>query len=84
MTAMNLYKDSPMSSTVVQAVDDAFRGDERVSFRWFKTKAREAARDALTEKLLKIAMDNLLRTCTSFPEYIHKACLTYYSQGFFE
>lgn len=70
MTAMNLYMDSPMFSTVVQAVDDAFRGDERVSFRWLRTKARQAAQDALTEKLLKIAMDNLLRMCIRFLEYI--------------
>jgi hypothetical protein len=61
-TAMNLYKDSSMSVNVVQAVNEAFKEDQRASFRWLRTKAREAAREALTDRLLKISMDNRLRT----------------------
>jgi hypothetical protein len=61
-TAMNLYKDSTMFTNVVRAVNEAFKEDRRASFRWLRTKAREAAREVLTDRLLKIAMDNRLRT----------------------
>ena len=62
-TTMNLYKDSAMSANVVQAVNEAFQQDQRASFRWLRTKAREAAREALTDRLFKIMMDN--RLCMS-------------------
>jgi hypothetical protein len=60
-TAMNLYKDSTMSINVVRAVNEAFKKDQRASFRWLRTKDREAAREALTDRLFKIVMDNRLR-----------------------
>jgi len=49
-----------MSTNVVQAVNEAFKEDQRASFRWLRTKAREAAREALTDRLFKIIMDNRL------------------------
>ena len=61
MTAMNLYKDLAMSANVVQAVNEAFKEDQRASLKWLRTKAREAAREALTDRLFKIIMDNRLR-----------------------
>jgi hypothetical protein len=51
-----------MFTNVVRAVSEAFKEDRRASFRWLRTKAREAAREVLTDRLLKIAMDNRLRT----------------------
>ena len=61
MTAMNLYKDLAMSANVVQSVNEAFKEDQRASLKWLRTKAREAAREALTDRLFKIIMDNRLR-----------------------
>ena len=52
-----------MSANMVQAVNEAFKQDQRASFRWSRTKAREAAREALTNRLFKIMMDN--RLCMS-------------------
>jgi len=60
-TAMNLYKKSLNPDHVIQAVNEAFHEDQKVSFRWLGTSAREGARKILTNKLLKIAMDNCLR-----------------------
>ena len=60
LTAINLYNDSTISTNVVWAVNEAFKEDQGVSFRLLKTKAQEAAREALTDKLLKIVMDNCL------------------------
>jgi len=59
-TAMNLYKDLAMHTNVVQAVNEAFKEDQRASLKWLRTKAREAAREALTDRLFKIIMDNRL------------------------
>ena len=63
-----------MSANMVQAVNEAFKQDQRASFRWLRTKAREAAREALTDRLLKIMMDNHL--CMS-DFGVCKASLTY-------
>ena len=52
-----------MSANVVKAVNEAFKQDQRVSFRWLRTNAREAAQEVLTDKLFKIMMDN--RLCMS-------------------
>ena len=57
---MNLYKGSTVSSTVIQAVNEAFKQDQRGSFSWFNTNAREAARETLIDRMFKIAMDNRL------------------------
>ena len=73
---MNLYRDSVMSANVVQAVNEAFKQDQRVSFRWLRTNAREAAQEVLTDKLFKIMMDN--RLCMS-DFGVCKASLTYSS-----
>ena len=59
-TAMNLYKDSTVPSTVIQAVNEAFKQDQRGSFKWFNTNAQQAARETLTDRMFKIAMDNRL------------------------
>jgi len=59
-TAMHLYKDSTVSSTVIQAVNEAFKQDQRGSFKWFNINARQAAQEALTDRMFKIAMDNCL------------------------
>jgi hypothetical protein len=58
---MNLYKLANLNH-VIKAVNEAFHEDQQVSFRWLWTPAREGAREILTNKLLKIAMDNRLRT----------------------
>ena len=60
---MNLYKKSMNSDHVIKAVNDAFREDQKVSFGWLGTPACKDARNILTNKLLKIAMDN--RLCMS-------------------
>jgi hypothetical protein len=60
-TAMNLYKKSLSPDHVIQAVNEAFQEDQKVSFGWMGTSAREGARKILINKLLKIAMDNCLR-----------------------
>ena len=60
---MNLYKDSTMSTAVVRAVKEAFEEDQRASFRWTQSRARDSARKALTDRMLKIALDN--RLCAS-------------------
>ena len=52
-----------MSSTVVQAVNEVFKEDQSNSFRWLRTKARQDARETLTDRMLKIIMDN--RLCMS-------------------
>ena len=62
-TAMNLYKKSMNPDHVIKAVNEAFHEDQKVSFGWLWTPAREGARKILTNKLLKIAMDN--RLCMS-------------------
>jgi len=62
-TAMNLYKKSPNSDHVIKAVNEAFHEDQKVSFGWLWTPARTGARKILTNKLLKIAIDN--RLCMS-------------------
>jgi hypothetical protein len=59
---MNLYKKSMNPDHVIKAVNEAFHEDQKVSFGWLGTSAREGARKILTNKLLKIAMDNRLRT----------------------
>ncbi|KIM82238.1 hypothetical protein PILCRDRAFT_473525 [Piloderma croceum F 1598] len=59
-TAMNLYKKSLNPDHVIKAMNEAFHEDQKVSFRWLGTSAREGARKILTNKLLKIAMDNCL------------------------
>ena len=66
-TAMNLYKNSTNLDHVIKAVNEAFHEDQKVSFGWLGTSAREGARKILTDKLLKIAMDN--RLCTSTEVY---------------
>ena len=58
---MNLYKGSTVPSTVIQAVNMAFKQDHRGSFRWFNTNTRQAARETFTDRMFKIAMDNRLR-----------------------
>ena len=58
---MNLYKKSMNPDHVIKAVNEAFHEDQKVSFGWLGTSAREGARKILTDKLLKIAMDNRLR-----------------------
>jgi len=62
-TAMNLYKKSKNLNHVINSVNEAFHEDQKVSFGWLGTSARKGAREILTDKLLKIAMDN--RLCTS-------------------
>jgi len=57
---MNLYKKSPNSDHVIKAVNEAFHEDQKVSFGWLWTPARTGARKILTNKLLKIAIDNCL------------------------
>ena len=59
---MNLYKLKNLNH-VLKAVNEAFHNDQKVSFRWLWTPARKGARKILTNKLLKIAMDN--RLCMS-------------------
>jgi hypothetical protein len=59
-TAMNLYKKSMNPEQVIKALNEAFHEDQKVSFRWLGTSAREGARKILTNKLLKIAMDHCL------------------------
>jgi len=59
-TAMNLYKKSTNLDHVINAVNEAFQEDRKVSFGWLRTSAREGARKILTDKLLKIVMDNRL------------------------
>jgi len=54
---MNLCKDSTVPSTVIQAVNEAFKQDQRGSFKWFNTNA---AQETLTDRMFKIAMDNRL------------------------
>jgi len=62
-TAMDLYKKSMNSDHVIKAVKEAFYEDQKVSFGWLGTPAHKGARMILTNKLLKIAMDN--RLCMS-------------------
>ena len=45
---------------MIQGVDEAFHEDQKASFEWLGTSARKGARKILTDKLLKIAMDNRL------------------------
>lgn len=49
-----------MPSTVIQAVNEAFKQDQRGSFKWFNTNARQAAWETLADRMFKIVMDNRL------------------------
>jgi len=74
-----------MSTTVVRAVNEAFEEDRRASFRWMWSRARDSARKTLTDRMLKIALDN--RLCVSdFLSYVRLVglILVTHSQGFIE
>jgi hypothetical protein len=62
-TPMNLYKKLVNPDHVIKAVNEAFHEDQKVSFGWLWTPSRRSARKILSNKLLKIAMDN--RLCMS-------------------
>ena len=74
-----------MSAAVVQAVNEAFEEDRRASFRWMQSRARDSARKALTDRMLKIALDNHLRE-SDFLSYARPVglILVTHSQGFIE
>jgi len=59
-TAMKLYKESTHFPAVLQAVDKAFTEDDDASFKSFDTHARQDARKTLIDKLIQIALDNLM------------------------
>ncbi|KIJ35993.1 hypothetical protein M422DRAFT_51291 [Sphaerobolus stellatus SS14] len=59
-TAMILYKESGNYMPVIQAVKQAFEEDGDASFGLWPTPAREAARNTLNHKLLRVVMDNRL------------------------
>jgi len=82
---MNLYKDSTMSAAVVGAVKEAFEDDRRGSFRWMQSRARDSAHQALTDRMLKITLDNRLRA-SDFLGYARPVGLILItpSQGFIE
>ena len=74
-----------MSTTVVRAVNEAFEEDQRASFRWMRSRARDSARKALTDRMLKIALDNRLGA-SDFLSYARpvRLILITPSQGFIE
>jgi len=69
MTALAVYKDATTHACVVQAVQEALKMDGGASFGRLNTRARQQARENLTDKLIQIAMDN--RLC-KFQEYAVK------------
>jgi len=59
-TVMKLYKESTHFPAVLQAVDKAFTEDDDASFKPSHTHARQDARKTLIDKLIQIALDNLM------------------------